>query len=64
MDLEDFSGDRVVEALLAVISTPNEDEEIVNSCLESLGGIGPEMAGVKVILKASPISVHGESSRR
>jgi hypothetical protein len=39
MDLEACSGDEVVDALLAVISAPGEDEELVMSCLESLGGI-------------------------
>jgi hypothetical protein len=39
MDLESYPEEDVIEALLAIISSPGEDEELVASCLESLGGI-------------------------
>ncbi|MEU7330195.1 hypothetical protein [Streptomyces parvus] len=39
MDLEAFTGDAVTEALAKVVTSSDEDDLVIESALESLGGV-------------------------
>ncbi|MFD8688707.1 hypothetical protein [Streptomyces sp. NPDC059651] len=53
MDLEWYSGDEVVEALLDVVGSPVEDELVLDSAVESLGRILARDGGYPEELLAS-----------
>ncbi|MFJ3941780.1 hypothetical protein [Streptomyces parvus] len=53
MDLEAYSGEHVVKALVDVVSSPVEDELVLDSAVESLGRILARDGGCAADLLAS-----------